>query len=89
MPDIRALRVTDRVISKCKKPPPGVYVRGSTNSFVNARPQIRMFDKPKPGPGPLLSGSNKSFINSKPAGRVKDKVFCGKNISGSNNTFIY
>lgn len=89
MPDIRAVRALDPCISKCKKIPPGKFLIGSTNTFVNSRSQIRLFDKSIPGPGAVLTGSSKTFVNSKPAARVKDKVFCGKIINGSFNTFIY
>lgn len=89
MSDTRAVRVGDRVLSLCKpKKKSGVFVGGSPNTFVNMRPQIRLFDSSKPGPGPAISGSSRTFVNSRPAVRVKDRVLCGRIVNGSNNTFI-
>lgn len=88
MPDLRACRMGDFVATKCNKVPPGVFARGSYNSFVNNRPQVRLLDFALPGPGKAISGSTNTFVNNKPAVRVKDKVICGKIIGGSFNTFI-
>ena len=88
MSDLRAVRVLDRVISKCNNVPPGVFTNGSKTSFVNNRPQIRLRDRSNPGPGPVITGSFTTFVDNLPAARVKDIVICGRITSGSSNTFI-
>lgn len=86
MPDIRAVRVRDFVISKCKGKPSGPFYTGSPTVFFNDKPAVRLTDKCFPGI--IIQGSRKVFINERPAGRVKDKVICGRTIQGSHNIYI-
>jgi uncharacterized Zn-binding protein involved in type VI secretion len=88
MADIRAVRVGDFITSVCQNVPPGSVKLGSPTSFVNNRPQVRLFDESLPGPGTVLTGSSTTFVDNKPSTRVLDLVTCGRIIVGSFDTFI-
>lgn len=82
-----ATRMGDFVIETCKKGPDGPFIQGSTNTFTNNKPQVRMGDKSIPGIS--LGGSRRRFTNNKPTTRIIDRVVCGQTIQGSLNTFIF
>lgn len=79
-----AIRLGDMVADTCKNSP-GPFFRGSTSSFVDGRPAIRLGD-PAP-PGAAISGSSTVFVDGRPAVRFIDKVFCGIITTGSTSTF--
>lgn len=84
---IMAVRVGDFVKSTCENIPSGPFIEGSTNTFVNGRPQVRVGDKAVPGIA--ITGSRGRFVNGRPAVRRRDKVVCGIIMQSSRNTFIY
>lgn len=81
-----ANRVTDFVLSTClPTPPSGPFTKGSTDTFVDNLPAIRLSDPAIPGLA--ISGSTTVFINNLPAVRLIDKVSCGIITQGSTTTF--
>lgn len=87
---VMATRMGDQVIDFCTSgshPRPGPFLEGSTNTFTNNKPQVRMTDNSLPGIS--LKGSMKRFTNNKPTTRIIDPVVCGQTIEGSFNTFIF
>lgn len=84
-----ATRMGDNVIDICPKPPPtpGPFYEGSSDTFTNNKPQVRMGDSSVPGKS--IMGSMKRFTNNKPTTRIIDPVVCGVTVESSFNTFIY
>lgn len=83
-----ATRLGDFVQKICPDPiQSGPFIKGSTNTFTNNRPQIRMTDLSIPGIA--ISGSTKRFTNNLPTVRRNDRVFCGIITTSSTDTFIF
>jgi len=85
---VMATRMGDQVIDTCPNPfTPGPFYEGSTNTFTNNRPQVRMLDNCVPGKS--IGGSSSRFTNNKPTTRIIDPVLCGVTIQSSFDTFIF
>lgn len=84
-----ATRLGDFVSDICPGPPsqPGPFIQGSTDTFTNNRPQVRMTDISLPGPS--IGGSRSRFTNNKPTTRIIDPVVCGITMISSFDTFIF
>lgn len=81
-----ATRLKDWISKICSNKKSGPFLTGSSTTYTNNQPQVRLFDKGVPGNA--LSGSKTSYVDNRPAVRQKDKVFCGKIVTSSNNIFI-
>ncbi|WP_150526776.1 PAAR domain-containing protein [Roseibium sediminis] len=77
--------------------PPTPAIAGSSDTFINGRPAVRLGDafvphgcpNCPPHPRSLSAGSATVFINGKKAGRVGDAIGCGGSVStGSGDTLI-
>ena len=79
-----ACRVGDLVTDVCKTTP-GLFTKGSTSTFVDGRPAIRLGDTATPGVA--TTGSTNVFVDSRPGVRIIDTVFCGIITTGSSSTF--
>jgi uncharacterized Zn-binding protein involved in type VI secretion len=79
------VRLGDKVLSICLKPS-GPFIKGSSRTFIDARPAIRLGDLSIPGIA--ITGSSKTLIDGRPAVRQIDRVFCGVIISASSKTYI-
>ena len=87
---VMATRLGDFVAYICPTPPPprpGPFFQGSSDTFTNNRPQVRLADNSVPGPA--ITGSTKRFTNNRPTVRITDKVVCGQITNSSFNTFIF
>ena len=85
---VMATRMGDNVLDVCPDPTtPGPFYEGSTDTFTNNRPQVRMGDSSVPGKS--IMGSMKRFTNNKPTTRITDPVLCGVTVQSSFNTFIF
>lgn len=80
-----AVRLGDFVKSICLKPS-GPFIKGSSKTFVDGRPAIRLGDKAIPGVA--VTGSSKTLIDGRPAVRQIDRVICGIITSASSKTYI-
>lgn len=81
-----ATRLKDWVQKICSHKTSGPFITGSSRSFINNRPQVRVADISIPGRA--LTGSKTTFVDNRPAVRQKDKVACGRIVTSSSNTFI-
>jgi uncharacterized Zn-binding protein involved in type VI secretion len=81
-----ATRLRDWVKKICSNKESGPFFTGSSTTFINNRPQVRVLDKGIPGVA--LTGSKSSFVDNRPAVRQKDKVSCGRIMTSSTDTFI-
>lgn len=85
---VLATRLGDNVLDLCPDPTiPGPFFTGSTDTFTNNRPQVRLGDTSVPGIA--ITGSTKRFTNNRPTVRITDKVVCGQIVNSSFNTFIF
>ena len=80
-----ANRLGDRVLSTCNGVPPGPFYKGSTDTFIDNLPAIRLGDPAVPGVA--IKGSTTVFINNLPAVRIVDLVSCGVIAQCSTTTF--